>query len=147
MLAHILFHCALSVCLLWMLDEVEFGNLQRNPNSSICFITTASVALQKATALIPFPCALNLCHGYVFPEQSYVPTVFENYTASFEIDSLRVELSLWDTSGKMTSFQRSSAWLRMPKFAKNTVKWYEENVMREVDAIEERVADLTSYFY
>ncbi|KAK3568814.1 hypothetical protein QTP86_017388 [Hemibagrus guttatus] len=33
-----------------------------------------------------------------FPE-SYVPTVFENYTASFEIDSLRVELSLWDTSG------------------------------------------------
>ncbi|XP_030642018.1 rho-related GTP-binding protein RhoE-like [Chanos chanos] len=34
----------------------------------------------------------------VFPE-SYVPTVFENYTASFEIDTLRVELSLWDTSG------------------------------------------------
>lgn len=33
-----------------------------------------------------------------FPE-NYVPTVFENYTASFEIDTLRVELSLWDTSG------------------------------------------------
>lgn len=32
--------------------------------------------------------------------QNYVPTVFENYTASFEIDTLRVELSLWDTSGK-----------------------------------------------
>ncbi|KAG7270936.1 hypothetical protein CRUP_033673, partial [Coryphaenoides rupestris] len=30
---------------------------------------------------------------------SYVPTVFENYTASFEIDSQRIELSLWDTSG------------------------------------------------
>lgn len=41
-------------------------------------------------------------------EQSYVPTVFENYTASFEIDSLRVELSLWDTSGKMTSFQSNT---------------------------------------
>ncbi|KAF5893402.1 rho-related gtp-binding protein rhoe, partial [Clarias magur] len=33
-----------------------------------------------------------------FPE-NYVPTVFENYTASFEIDSQRIELSLWDTSG------------------------------------------------
>ncbi|XP_076120056.1 rho-related GTP-binding protein RhoE-like [Alosa pseudoharengus] len=33
-----------------------------------------------------------------FPE-SYVPTVFENYTASFEIDGQRIELSLWDTSG------------------------------------------------
>ncbi|NXK91185.1 RND3 protein, partial [Formicarius rufipectus] len=30
---------------------------------------------------------------------SYVPTVFENYTASFEIDTQRIELSLWDTSG------------------------------------------------
>ncbi|KAJ8351596.1 hypothetical protein SKAU_G00230720 [Synaphobranchus kaupii] len=33
-----------------------------------------------------------------FPE-NYVPTVFENYTASFEIDTQRIELSLWDTSG------------------------------------------------
>ncbi|KAB0395223.1 hypothetical protein E2I00_019243 [Balaenoptera physalus] len=30
---------------------------------------------------------------------NYVPTVFENYTASFEIDTQRIELSLWDTSG------------------------------------------------
>ncbi|TNN66271.1 Rho-related GTP-binding protein RhoE [Liparis tanakae] len=36
-----------------------------------------------------------------FPE-SYVPTVFENYTASFEIDTQRIELSLWDTSAKQT---------------------------------------------
>uniref|UniRef100_A0A3P9LCC7 Rho family GTPase 3a n=2 Tax=Oryzias TaxID=8089 RepID=A0A3P9LCC7_ORYLA len=35
----------------------------------------------------------------VFFLQSYVPTVFENYTASFEIDTQRIELSLWDTSG------------------------------------------------
>lgn len=35
--------------------------------------------------------------------QSYVPTVFENYTASFEIDTQRIELSLWDTSGKYAS--------------------------------------------
>ncbi|XP_024264734.2 rho-related GTP-binding protein RhoE [Oncorhynchus tshawytscha] len=34
----------------------------------------------------------------IFPE-SYMPTVFENYTASFEIDTKRIELSLWDTSG------------------------------------------------
>ncbi|XP_021095923.1 rho-related GTP-binding protein RhoN [Heterocephalus glaber] len=30
---------------------------------------------------------------------SYVPTVFENYTASFEIDKRRIELNMWDTSG------------------------------------------------
>uniref|UniRef100_A0A8C8DPU0 Rho-related GTP-binding protein RhoN n=1 Tax=Oryzias sinensis TaxID=183150 RepID=A0A8C8DPU0_9TELE len=33
-----------------------------------------------------------------YPE-SYVPTVFENYTASFEIDKQRIELNMWDTSG------------------------------------------------
>lgn len=27
--------------------------------------------------------------------------MFENYTASFEIDTQRIELSLWDTSGKL----------------------------------------------
>ncbi|XP_028989130.1 rho-related GTP-binding protein RhoN-like [Betta splendens] len=31
--------------------------------------------------------------------QSYIPTVFENYTASFEIDKQRIELNMWDTSG------------------------------------------------
>ncbi|KAK1801697.1 hypothetical protein P4O66_022341, partial [Electrophorus voltai] len=33
-----------------------------------------------------------------YPE-TYVPTVFENYTAGLELDDQRVELSLWDTSG------------------------------------------------
>ncbi|XP_038634520.1 rho-related GTP-binding protein RhoN-like [Scyliorhinus canicula] len=33
-----------------------------------------------------------------YPE-SYVPTVFENYTASFEIEKQRIELNMWDTSG------------------------------------------------
>ncbi|XP_029967611.1 rho-related GTP-binding protein RhoE-like [Salarias fasciatus] len=33
-----------------------------------------------------------------FPE-CYAPTVFENYTASFDLDIQRVELRLWDTSG------------------------------------------------
>lgn len=32
--------------------------------------------------------------------QTYVPTVFENYTACLELEEQRVELSLWDTSGK-----------------------------------------------
>lgn len=32
--------------------------------------------------------------------QTYVPTVFENYTAGLELEEQRVELSLWDTSGK-----------------------------------------------
>ncbi|XP_072542631.1 rho family GTPase 3b [Salminus brasiliensis] len=43
-------------------------------------------------------CLLSVFAKDSFPE-GYVPTVFENYTASFEIDSMRVELSLWDTSG------------------------------------------------
>ncbi|CAB1434516.1 unnamed protein product [Pleuronectes platessa] len=34
-----------------------------------------------------------------YPE-NYVPTVFENYTASFEIDKQRIELNMWDTSGE-----------------------------------------------
>ncbi|XP_069509952.1 rho-related GTP-binding protein Rho6 [Ambystoma mexicanum] len=33
-----------------------------------------------------------------YPE-TYVPTVFENYTACLETEEHRVELSLWDTSG------------------------------------------------
>ncbi|XP_016320575.1 rho-related GTP-binding protein Rho6-like [Sinocyclocheilus anshuiensis] len=33
-----------------------------------------------------------------YPE-TYVPTVFENYTAVLELEEQRVELSLWDTSG------------------------------------------------
>ncbi|KAL2295222.1 hypothetical protein Nmel_018383 [Mimus melanotis] len=37
-----------------------------------------------------------------YPE-SYVPTVFENYTASFEIDKQRTELNMWDTSGRQSS--------------------------------------------
>lgn len=32
--------------------------------------------------------------------QNYVPTVFENYTASFEINKQRIELNMWDTSGQ-----------------------------------------------
>ncbi|KAF0036315.1 hypothetical protein F2P81_011627 [Scophthalmus maximus] len=32
-------------------------------------------------------------------QQTYVPTVFENYTACLELEEQRVELSLWDTSG------------------------------------------------
>ncbi|KAL0984400.1 hypothetical protein UPYG_G00140940 [Umbra pygmaea] len=33
-----------------------------------------------------------------YPE-NYIPTVFENYTASFEIEKQRIELNMWDTSG------------------------------------------------
>ena len=34
-----------------------------------------------------------------FPED-YVPTVFETYVASIQIDEKDVELSLWDTAGQ-----------------------------------------------
>lgn len=38
-----------------------------------------------------------------FAPQTYVPTVFENYTACLELEDQRVELSLWDTSGNWPS--------------------------------------------
>lgn len=42
-----------------------------------------------------------LFHESISPQlQNYVPTVFENYTASFEIDKHRIELNMWDTSGR-----------------------------------------------
>uniref|UniRef100_A0A4W6E165 Uncharacterized protein n=1 Tax=Lates calcarifer TaxID=8187 RepID=A0A4W6E165_LATCA len=44
---------------------------------------------------------LNVFAKDCFPE-CYVPTVFENYTASFDLDMQRVELRLWDTSGEDT---------------------------------------------
>ncbi|KAM7411982.1 hypothetical protein PAMA_021785 [Pampus argenteus] len=42
-----------------------------------------------------------------YPE-TYVPTVFENYTACLELEEQRVELSLWDTSG---GYGTDSDWL------------------------------------
>ncbi|KAI5097258.1 rho-related GTP-binding protein RhoN, partial [Silurus meridionalis] len=42
-----------------------------------------------------------------YPE-SYVPTVFENYTASFEIDKHRIELNMWDTSGSVLEGKRKA---------------------------------------
>ncbi|MGH0118204.1 UNVERIFIED_CONTAM: hypothetical protein FKN15_050799 [Acipenser sinensis] len=39
-----------------------------------------------------------------YPE-NYVATVFENYTASFEIEKQRIELNMWDTSGQNTFIQ------------------------------------------
>ena len=44
--------------------------------------------------------------------QTYVPTVFENYTACLELEEQRVELSLWDTSGKWSPLSSVclSAW-------------------------------------
>ena len=41
---------------------------------------------------------------WLIAPQTYVPTVFENYTACLELEEQRVELSLWDTSGKPPIF-------------------------------------------
>lgn len=56
----------------------------------------------KAFKTLTWPCCLTFSR--VFSTQNYVPTVFENYTASFEIDKQRIELSLWDTSGESLGY-------------------------------------------
>ncbi|XP_042899433.1 ras-related protein ced-10 isoform X1 [Parasteatoda tepidariorum] len=35
-----------------------------------------------------------------FPDEEYVPTVFDNYAGCMEIDNIRVSLTLWDTAGQ-----------------------------------------------
>ncbi|MBN3324779.1 RND3 protein, partial [Atractosteus spatula] len=63
-----------------------------DPNQSVkCKIVVVGDSQCGKTAL------LHVFAKDCFPE-NYVPTVFENYTASFEIDTQRIELSLWDTS-------------------------------------------------
>lgn len=65
-----------------------------DPNQNVkCKIVVVGDSQCGKTAL------LHVFAKDCFPE-NYVPTVFENYTASFEIDTQRIELSLWDTSGK-----------------------------------------------
>ncbi|XP_029102859.1 rho-related GTP-binding protein RhoN-like [Scleropages formosus] len=60
--------------------------------SSRCKIVVVGDAQCGKTAL------LHVFAKDSYPE-NYVPTVFENYTASFEIDKQRIELNMWDTSG------------------------------------------------
>ncbi|XP_023691143.1 rho-related GTP-binding protein RhoN isoform X2 [Paramormyrops kingsleyae] len=60
--------------------------------SSRCKIVVVGDAQCGKTAL------LHVFAKDCYPEH-YVPTVFENYTASFEIDKQRIELNMWDTSG------------------------------------------------
>lgn len=75
-----------------------------DPNQNVkCKIVVVGDSQCGKTAL------LHVFAKDCFPE-NYVPTVFENYTASFEIDTQRIELSLWDTSGKT----RHTAWRSEP---------------------------------
>ncbi|MBN3277462.1 RND3 protein, partial [Polyodon spathula] len=69
-----------------------FNTSGMDPNQSVkCKIVVVGDSQCGKTAL------LHVFAKDCFPE-NYVPTVFENYTASFEIDTQRIELSLWDTS-------------------------------------------------
>ncbi|XP_051522949.1 rho-related GTP-binding protein RhoN-like isoform X1 [Myxocyprinus asiaticus] len=63
-----------------------------------------------------------------YPEK-YVPTVFENYTASFEIDKQRIELTMWDTSEvgsgiilMAASLHNRSDWISTTLQLRNRVK-------------------------
>nr|XP_035977127.1 rho-related GTP-binding protein RhoE [Halichoerus grypus] len=78
-----------------------------DPNQNVkCKIVVVGDSQCGKTAL------LHVFAKDCFPE-NYVPTVFENYTASFEIDTQRIELSLWDTSGKRVVGPRG-AWGGFP---------------------------------
>lgn len=44
-------------------------------------------------------CLLIVFANGDFPE-NYVPTVFENYVATIDVDGRKVELALWDTAGQ-----------------------------------------------
>ena len=44
-------------------------------------------------------CLLIVFSRDEFPEV-YVPTVFETYVASIDVDNRQVELALWDTAGQ-----------------------------------------------
>ncbi|XP_054905580.1 rho-related GTP-binding protein RhoA-B-like [Poeciliopsis prolifica] len=44
-------------------------------------------------------CLLMVFTKGQFPE-TYVPTVFENYVADFELDQKQIQLALWDTAGQ-----------------------------------------------
>ena len=53
---------------------------------------------------IIFGLLFQTCLLYVFsrdhyPEE-YIPTVFETYVATIEVDNREVELALWDTAGQ-----------------------------------------------
>ena len=47
-------------------------------------------------------CLLISCCNNEFPT-TYVPTIFENYSTEWEVDSRKVQLTLWDTAGQEAS--------------------------------------------
>ncbi|CAM9543092.1 unnamed protein product [Lampetra fluviatilis] len=72
-------------------SERRISHISVNP-SITCKVVVVGDSRSGKTALL---------HAFAkdsYPEQ-YVPTVFENYTASFELEGHRVELIMWDTSG------------------------------------------------
>uniref|UniRef100_A0A8B9L1A8 Rho-related GTP-binding protein RhoE n=1 Tax=Astyanax mexicanus TaxID=7994 RepID=A0A8B9L1A8_ASTMX len=76
-------------------ERLRQGLVSRGVKSSWAHIRAGTVCVCICVSVLVFVLKSLCCVSL----QGYVPTVFENYTASFEIDSLRVELSLWDTSG------------------------------------------------
>ncbi|MEQ2217056.1 hypothetical protein XENOCAPTIV_008500, partial [Xenoophorus captivus] len=78
-------------------ESISDGLTMDSIGSSRCKIVVVGDTQCGKTAL------LHVFAKDCYPE-NYVPTVFENYTASFEIDKHRIELNMWDTSGKTASY-------------------------------------------